>query len=715
MPRKKKGLENPYKSTIFESELYKEFEASKHAEMSENTEYINKANENESFSCITTTLDGSSLTEHSKPEDGNTAFWIERTIQKEENDKDKQNSQKYDFETVNSFKFKLPTMKSLSCLKVRIPKGTLNESASINNSQGIVCKEDSGSIERIKLKSLFTEEHANNQAIIHVDNQVIIYANNQAIIEENNVADPVAIVDPVAVADPVAVVDPVAVADPVAVVDHVAIVDHVAVVDPVDIQDISILGQSIISTDVSINLSEFQNSNKSEISSITQEIHKDYSSPLPDNNFIAHHQPFVYASNQNPNFQSVITKMHNQQEDNIFYDKQDLDSIEDAVSLSFGSETASDDCLKHENPSFLLSSNTQDPDNSCSFDFPSEKIDWSSIMPVITYAMSLCVEIPIKLTPKKSEEKTKDVKLISKKETIRPRKETDQSIFFESTYLYFLKKVCNLSKRECAMYGMVQNKMLMERATKNKAELLKTKKHYALKEGRGVRIFSSIKLEEGLGKEEDLESVFLEKINRISPIVLPEYEKNSFEYMVYKYGENLETISKKLNMDIKDVIVIYYLKYYGAAIKIEGPLLEKYVDDEWCIMDRILFEENFMKYTTKFSKYMMNKSEEELKIYYKFYLKNYLPVNWTEEERSLFARLIGSYKKDWDGMAKYFQTKNANELKVYYSSYFKKLDEEERIKEQELAPGDTQLHVSIQKKRGRKPNLMKAVEKEEGS
>lgn len=667
MPRKKKGLQNPYKSAIFESTLYKQFEASKNVEISENTGDLDKTNSNVSFNSLNAASDQNSSSKHNRLDDKNTALQIEGAFQQEERHDVEQPLQKYNLETKNCFKLKLPAKKNLLCLKVRIPKTNLLENGftpsledvSANNSQGILYKEESAesstSIDTTDLKSLlFTKENHGSQS-------------------ENSIVK----------------------------------------------EDSFVVDRPIADTEALMDQSEIQNSSKSEVSNMKQEISKECSSPLTVDNLELDNKAFVYASNQGPDSQSVFTNMH-KHEDDVFNDKQDLDDIEDIISLSFGSVTSSNESANNENASFLLSSYAGDPDNSCSFEFPVENVDWSSIMPVITYAMSLYVEIPTKPTQKKTQEKIKEARNVNKKDSVKARKDTDQSVFFESTYLYFLKKVCNLTKRECVMYGRDQNKLLMERAAKNKAEVLKLKRHYAVKEDRGVRIFSSIKKEEGpnyigAAKEEKLESVFLEKISAINPIVLPEYEKDSFEYMVYKYGENLETISKKLNMDIKDVIVIYYLNYYGSEIKIVGPLLEKYVDDEWSITDRILFEENFTKYTTKFSKYMMNKSEEELKIYYKFYLKNYLPVNWSEEERSLFARLIGAYKKDWNDMANYFKSKNANELKVYYSSYFKKLDEEERLKEQELSPGDSQLQVTTHKKRGRKPNLMKAIEKDDGS
>lgn len=208
--------------------------------------------------------------------------------------------------------------------------------------------------------------------------------------------------------------------------------------------------------------------------------------------------------------------------------------------------------------------------------------------------------------------------------------------------------------------------------------------------------------------------MLIRKVERISDLKIPPYDKVSFEYLVYKYNDNLKKIASESSMCIKDVILIYYLKYHNRTLEMTGSLLDKYVDAEWSLRDRIIFEENFNKYGNKFNKFIINKNEEELRIYYRFYLKNYLPVNWNEEERTLFAHLILIYKKDWNSMAEHFERKNSNDLRVFYSSYFKKLDEEERGRELnlvELKVGEGVELVAageregVPKKRGRKKQI----------
>lgn len=89
-------------------------------------------------------------------------------------------------------------------------------------------------------------------------------------------------------------------------------------------------------------------------------------------------------------------------------------------------------------------------------------------------------------------------------------------------------------------------------------------------------------------------------------------------------------------------------------------------------------------------------------------------MNWSDEDRALFAHLIDIYKKDWNAMAQcYNGTKNANDLRVYYSSYYKKLDEEERMRELQLAEVNLPKSEIVYRNRGRKPNSLKVANERE--
>lgn len=356
----------------------------------------------------------------------------------------------------------------------------------------------------------------------------------------------------------------------------------------------------------------------------------------------------------------------------------ELAALSDLEKLFVSEESSGDEEITESTETLSLEFPTEDEG-----DISVGSVDWESLEPVISFVIEGSLQ-----------RRKPEAPLPQRRDSI------DQGVFFDPRYLYFLKKVCGLSKKECVAYGKDQHRLLIDRAAKSRADVPPAKTYTIEREEGGVRIF--------YGNQE----VFLKRTEEIGDIPLPEYKKDDFEYMVYKYGESLELISKKTGMDIRDVILIYYMKYYNVSIEMTGTLLDKYVDEEWTMNDRILFEENFTKYGTKFHKFMMDKPEHELRIYYKFYLRNYLPLNWTDRERSLFAYLVGVYKKDWNAMAQRFQdvcgedTKDANDLRVYYGTYFKKLDEEEKMKELLLGGSvGFQGLEAARKRRGRKPTL----------
>lgn len=290
----------------------------------------------------------------------------------------------------------------------------------------------------------------------------------------------------------------------------------------------------------------------------------------------------------------------------------------------------------------------------------------------------------------------------------RSRKKNENNMHIDLRYLYFLKKVCNLTKKDALDYCRDQNRLLMERGTRNRAELLPKARYISEIRQDSIIIHTlpaSKDRTNGLSEEGEMEedggtmkSVVLRGVSEIRDLQVPAYNRDEFGYLVYKYGDGLVNIAKGMEMGLKDVILIYYLEYHSKSLEITGSLLEKYVEEEWTITDRILFEESFMRYGTRFSKFIINKSEDDLRIYYRYYLKNYIPMNWTEEERAMFSVLFSTYKKDWNSMHKNFPNKSANDLKVFYGSYFKKLDEEERIRESQLAGGGEKFG-----KKGRRP------------
>lgn len=121
--------------------------------------------------------------------------------------------------------------------------------------------------------------------------------------------------------------------------------------------------------------------------------------------------------------------------------------------------------LNAENEEITLKSSviTLFLEDSQSIEFPSDEtnnlsigsIDWLLFEPIVSFVLSSC---NIQALSKKIEESPQ--KLVIKNET------TDQSAFFDQKYHYFHKKVCNLSKKECMIYGKEQCKLLLERSIK---------------------------------------------------------------------------------------------------------------------------------------------------------------------------------------------------------------------------------------------------------
>lgn len=398
----------------------------------------------------------------------------------------------------------------------------------------------------------------------------------------------------------------------------------------------------------------------------------------------------------------------------FFIADQSLSSSE-SLSLSYCFDESTDSTnnllLDSSIDNKSIESFASDEDDSLdSLEFPSyesqEFVNWQRILPIMSFLFRKFEFPELNDAMKPLEEK------LLKKEPLKPKKITESDANSDLRYLYFLKKVCYLGKNDAIYYCKDQAKFLLERGNKNKASLLPSKNYSSIStdDSLKINIYEENKKikKQPIQSNQENNSIILQKLDKINDIKLPEYDKDTFEYLVFKHGENMESIAKESHMRIKDVILVYYLKYHNVELEISGSLLEKYVEEEWNMRDRILFEENFMKYDTKFHKYMINKSEDDLKIYYRFYLKNYIPINWTCEERTLFAHLFATYKKDWVAMEKCFTNKTAQDLKVYYCSYFKKLDDDERMRESKLV--NMELPPIAMKKRGRKPNSIRYQE-----
>lgn len=408
-------------------------------------------------------------------------------------------------------------------------------------------------------------------------------------------------------------------------------------------------------------------------------------------------------------------------DDESFFDTSCSLAFDDASSSVIDQETTATEDSSMSSISLVNSDELEYSPKSV--EFPESEhfyiykcMNWNEILPIINYISSLknkakLFDSPTGIEKEKSAQlirtrKAKD-KIIRKEALLKADTQEDYP-FLNPGYLYFLKKGCNLTKRDAYFFCSENARALTDRATKNVAAILPRKRYFSDVNGTGVSVFSILDMRVKVAnpseatQKKDEGSIFLRKVKNIGSIVCPPYDSLKFEYSVFKYKDDLVSISNAMEMDSKDVILIYYLYYNNVNIEIKDDLLDMYVQDEWSMTDRILFEENFMRHSTKFNNFMMNKSGEDLRIYYKYYIKNYLPMNWTESERATFSFLFNIYKKDWNAMQKNFHNKSSDDLKVFYSSYFKKLDEKERMKEAQLCDFEGMASEHTPKKRGRK-------------
>ncbi|EOB15410.1 hypothetical protein NBO_4g0038 [Nosema bombycis CQ1] len=103
-----------------------------------------------------------------------------------------------------------------------------------------------------------------------------------------------------------------------------------------------------------------------------------------------------------------------------------------------------------------------------------------------------------------------------------------------------------------------------------------------------------------------------------------------------------------------------------------------------------LFGNNLVKYQS-----WINKTEKELKIFLRYFLKQQktqkieIPHRpsltredilscWSIDERQIFAIYFPYFNKNWITMATYFPKKTSSDLKMYYGKYFKGLSYNEQ-------------------------------------
>lgn len=238
-------------------------------------------------------------------------------------------------------------------------------------------------------------------------------------------------------------------------------------------------------------------------------------------------------------------------------------------------------------------------------------------------------------------------------------------------YLYFLKTVCQQSKKEALKFIKNNLKRLIIASIRNTAGV-PDKTDYQI-----------IKNSNKLIKKQNNKEITIKRIKSMNKIKSKSGNNLELEYLIYKYGCDYRKIAQASGLTSQDAILEYYL----AIPKIERPnkeLLRIIADRDWPEGDRILFEENFKRHGHKYWKYQMPKNEEEIATYALYYGLNNIPEGWNREERGAFARTYSEINKNWPEYETILPEKTARQIKKYYREYFSKLTESEQSEEMHL-------------------------------
>lgn len=162
----------------------------------------------------------------------------------------------------------------------------------------------------------------------------------------------------------------------------------------------------------------------------------------------------------------------------------------------------------------------------------------------------------------------------------------------------------------------------------------------------------------------------------------------------------------------KEIVKIYYkmkyklrLKNWNGVLKdirkIQDKELNEIVERDWSTDQREVFGNLYSELGKKWKEYMryiQNKTENDLKIFYKYFKKNILKKKeektkkreekkegnsdrWKIHERQTFALLFPHIGKNWGVLANYIVTRTASEIRSYHRLYYKNLREGERVLE----------------------------------
>lgn len=239
----------------------------------------------------------------------------------------------------------------------------------------------------------------------------------------------------------------------------------------------------------------------------------------------------------------------------------------------------------------------------------------------------------------------------------------------DTRFLHFLSKVCRLGKSSASSFIKEEQKNLAKRTRRNKAELLDgaTYTHSTDDASTTIKTTSTQKT------HSIVETTVLTKVACIAAIVPPLPVSVELDYAVYKCKENFKRLAGMAKVSLQDAILLHYLYAHRAAHPSDA-FVDLVVKNDWTSpAEALVFKTNYKKHGTNFGNYNMKKTDEELKIYLRHFLKTMSCSQWTAAERLGFAQAFATHGKDWDAIAKLIPTKTRSAIRLYYINYYQRL------------------------------------------
>ncbi|KAI5181696.1 hypothetical protein NEOKW01_1864 [Nematocida sp. AWRm80] len=232
---------------------------------------------------------------------------------------------------------------------------------------------------------------------------------------------------------------------------------------------------------------------------------------------------------------------------------------------------------------------------------------------------------------------------------------------------------------------------------------------------------------------------------KASTISLYAEEEQQIKKAFAEVGKNFVQIRERFLpwRTAKEIVQIYYqykyifrLKYWQNAYKDTRRLLDEdlkeIIEREWSLQEKAEFELLFPDLGKRWSQYakaLPNKTEGDLRAFYKYYKKFILKaqkdrtkpqakenitspsdatsIQWKAHERQMFALLFPHIGKNWNVLANYIITKNASEIRSYHRAYYKNLSIGERILETHLKDiGEPQIRTDPLPLKHKQENLV---------